>query len=422
MGNRIFSFLKRRLSGKLTLSPFVSHRLFAMDAAYLAVAFISPRLLSLFLLLAYRGYSRQLGISRKAALKNIFISPPQPFKDYEAYKDAWLISPRPHMREQTMLKVLGQKITCGFTMNGKGREMFEAKNIPLFDMPFDWIAVWLLILANYEPRRLFILSGLDDVWFLPLKLHMFTGHIAVDSYDPMGEYIKTPLRQFLTILNYKLGKNYIVRDARFKKALRRSDNRTANVCWLPDATPFDVMDRATAAQKFQDIRKIKFVSGGWVTSYGDGGILRSFQLIRALWPNAEIHLCLTQFMSVEHPYFAPLVSFMNGQEGCFVHENLQGDAYRKMLADAHVGVNLHDPNVFGEKYTEFATSMIRRSPSARVLDFAAMGCVLMTTKEHRFSEQMFKLYSPHKGVIHLSSGTKPEELTDLFRVLQERCS
>jgi hypothetical protein len=401
-------------------SLFVSHRRLIVDLALFAFAAVTPRLFTIFLVLACPRYCRQLNISRRALLRRLRKQRYCWSNSNSEFTEACLITVQPHMRERTMIKLFGSRIKHSYILSGEGHTLFTEHNIPLQHMPYDWLAVWLLIFSRYESRRLFVLSGLSDVWFMPLKAHIYKFHIAFDSYDPMNEYHSGWVLRALNFLNYRLGKNYIVRDARFKDALRKSGNWNAKICYLPDAAQLDVMDSAAIVRKFKSLDKIKFVSAGWVTSEGDGGILRSFQLIRSLWPNAEIHLCLTRFMRPEAPLFAPLVAYMNANAGCYVHYNLQGKAYQAMLDEAHVGLNIHDPNVFGENYKEFSTSMVRRSPSARTLDFAARGCVLMTNNENRYSQHVFKLHSPHKAVIHLTSKTKPEELTLLFDSIPTR--
>jgi len=402
-------------------TPFIASRLIIFDAALFVLAFISPRLFSLYVIFAYPRYRRELSLSRNALIKKVLSRSRCKSLPRQNFSEAWLISVQPHMREKTMLSVFGKKITRAYSMSGSGGVKYDQAGIPLHDIARDWIAVWLLIFEKHMPGRLFVLSGLSDAWFMPLKLHMFASHIAFDSYDPMGEYRQGKVMHLFNRLNYKLGKLYIVRDARFKKALRASKNWKAGVCYLPDATQFEIMDQKSLAKKFA-APKIKFVSAGWVTTEGDGGILRSFQLIKRLWPDSEIHLCLTQFMRPEDKLFAPLIKFMEENEGCFVHQNLQNEDYRAMLDNAHVGLNLHDPNVFGESYKEITVSMIRRSPSARVLDFAARGCILMTTREHSYSRHIFKQYSPHKAVMYLSHKTQAQELTSLIHTIRERAA
>jgi hypothetical protein len=174
--------------------------------------------------------------------------------------------------------------------------------------------------------------------------------------------------------------------------------------------------------KFAKTEPLRFICAGWVTTEGDGGILRSFQLIRRLWPTAEIHLCLTQFMPPDHPQIAPLVAYVQSQSNGYVHSNLQDQAYKELLNQAHIGLNLHDPNVFGEAYRDFSLSMVQRCPSARVLDFATRGCILMTTAEQRFAEHMFRQVSPHGVVLYLSAATQAELLPQVFAQLQERLS
>lgn len=406
----------------LGASKFTTHRRFLPDSLLVTFAWLAPRWFTIYLVFVYPAYLRHLNVGRKAIIKSMLKKQRCTSTKRDDFSEAWLITVQPHMREKTMLKTLGPKITQGFTMtlSESGQAMFAEKGIPLRHIHHDWVAAWLLIAAQYEPHKLFILSGLSDLWFMPLKLHMFKTHIAFDSYDPMGEYHKNGIMRLLNHLNYKLGKLYIIRDARFKDALRASKNWDADICYMPDATQFDMIDPQALKQKFASTDKIIFVSAGWVTSGDDGGILRSFQLIRKLWPNSEIHLCLTQFMRAEDPLFAPLVEYMNANEGCYVHHNLQADAYKTMLDKAHVGLNLHDPNVFGEPYKEFSMPMVRRSPSARTLDFAARGCILMTTKEPRYSQHMFKQYSPHQGVVHLTQHTKPEVLTSLIQKIREQ--
>lgn len=401
-------------------SLFVSPRRMVVDFGLFIFAKVAPRLFSILLIVLRPGYCRRLGISRKALLLKVLRHQCRSDERRGAFNEVWLVTVQPHMRERTMIKTFGKKITRAFGLSGEGQAMFAAIGITLEHVPRDWTYIWLMILSQYKPGRLFILSGLSDFWFMPLKVHTFGLNIAFDSYDPMGEYNNRWPMRILNYINYRYGKNYILRDARFKQALRRSRNWSSNICYLPDAIQMDIVGDVDLRKKFSTIDTLRFVSAGWVTAEGDGGILRSFQLIRALWPNAELHLCLTQFMKPEDPIFAPLITFMNQNEGCFIHYNLQNEAYQAMLDSAHVGVNLHDPNVFGEEYKEFAASMIRRSPSARILDFAARGCILMTTKEHRYSQHVFKLHSPHKAVIHLTSKTKPQDLTCLVETIRAR--
>ncbi len=406
---------------KMPSTPFIASRLIIFDAALFVLAFISPRLFSLYVIFAYPRYRRELSLSRNALIKKVLSRSRCKSLPRQNFSEAWLISVQPHMREKTMLSVFGKKITCAYSMSGPAGVKYDQAGIPMHHISRDWIAVWLLIFEKYTPGRLFVLSGLSDAWFMPLKLHMFASHIAFDSYDPLGEYRQGKVLGLLNRLNYKLGKLYIVRDARFKKALRSSKNWKAGVCYLPDATQFDIMDQKSLAKKFA-APKIKFVSAGWVTTEGDGGILRSIQLIKSLWPEAEIHLCLTQFMQPQDKLFVSLIKFMEENEGCFVHRNLQNEDYIAMLDGAHVGINLHDPNVFEEPYKELNLATIHRSPSARVLDYAARGCILMTTKEHSYSRHIFKQCSPHKVVMHLSHKTQPHELTSLIDTLRKRAT
>jgi len=391
-----------------------------VDIALLLFARLSPRFFSIALIIRYPGYLRHMGISRKRLLRKLRKKSYFQSGYRDDFSETWLITVQPHMREKTILKTFGQRITRIITLGDEGLSAFANRDIALQSIPRDWIAAWLLILANFGQERLFILSGLSDLWFMPLKVHMHRTHMAFDAYDTIAEYKNGALMPVLNRLNYRLGRHYFIRDARFKQALRRSGNWSTSVCYVPDAMQMDVIEATALIQKFQPTEKIKFVSAGWVTTEGDGGILRSFKLIRSIWPQAELHLCLTQFMRQEDPLFAPLIAYMSANEGCHVHANLQGEAYQTMLDEAHVGLNLHDPNVFDESYADFSAAMVRRSPSARILDFAARGCVLMTTKEQRYSQHVFKLHSPHKAVIHLTPKTRPEELTALFDGIRTR--
>lgn len=339
---------------------------------------------SIYLLLTQGKFCRLAGIKRWNAFKNLFKT--------HRVSGMQLISYQPHMREGMLLKLFHDKI-----MN--------------YHRGCDWKRAWLIVLANAE--REFILCSLDDLTFWPLKFHPFRKQLIFDAYDPLREYL--PGREFLTKINYKFGKRFIFRDARFKDELRRVGNTKAEVCYVPDSPQFAVM--RNYRDKFKNFEKIKFISSGWVTSHGDGGIIESLYLINRLWPNNEIHVCMTQFMQLNDERFEVLYEFMRVRSNCFLYHNLNQMDYGNLLARCHVGINLHDPLVRGNPYKEFKLDMVKKSPSMRALDYASGGLILMTNPQMRYAIRQFKKYSPHKKTIYLSTKTKPEELTNLMQAV-----
>jgi hypothetical protein len=386
----------------------------------MTTAYATPRFFSLLLALVSGRLMNRLGIARADVIKASLARSSSKIEDFDSFDEAWLIIALPHVRERTIIKAVGKKLERIVILerpDGLATQVEigdERLSTTVVGLKRDWIAVWLLMLMNYSPKRLFILASIDDFCFMPLKAHLFKENIAFDSQDPMGEYAADAFRKQLAIWNYKFGVRYIVRDPRFKGSLRRSRNRKAAICYMPDAPIFETIGKTEVQRKFRDVEKIRFVSSGWVSAEGDEGVLRTFRLIRALWPNSEIHLCLTQMMSRESPVFAPLVKFVEGCGDGFVHENLRGEAYRAVVQNSHVGIALHDPAVFGEPYEILRPALVRRCPSARVLDYAVSGCILMTTNMHRFSQHIFKLNSPHKKILNLSDKTGSDALMRLI--------
>ena len=219
-----------------------------------------------------------LGIARADVIKASLARSSSKIEDFDSFDEAWLIIALPHVRERTIIKAVGKKLERIVILerpDGLATQVEigdERLSTTVVGLKRDWIAVWLLMLVNYSPKRLFILASIDDFCFMPLKAHLFKENIAFDSQDPMGEYAADAFRKQLAIWNYKFGVRYIVRDPRFKASLRRSRNRKAAICYMPDAPIFETIGKTEVQRKFRDVEKIRFVSSGWVSAEGDEGV------------------------------------------------------------------------------------------------------------------------------------------------------
>jgi hypothetical protein len=393
------------------VTSFYSARPVEQDWRLFRLAQFSPDLFRMFVRLRFPEKMRAIGLLPRIPRQ---LPPPPPLDSFE---ECAIVTVTPHMRERTMVSRFGKRIKQAVILNSVGRDVFSQSGIPVRYHNGDWIDAWLLLFQLWKPGRLLIVSGISDFWMMPLKVHPLTDFIVFDSYDPLGEYATDANTRRVTALNYQLGKNYFLRDGRFRHALRQSGNVTARQLYLPDVPQFSTLTTAELKQKFADVATIRFACAGWSTAEGDGAILRSLRLVKKLWPNSEIHFCLTQFMRPDNPEFASLFEFIATNEGCVLHHDLQGKAYTDVLDRAHVGINLHDPNVFGEGYKVFDKKMIQRCASARVLDFAVRGCILMTTRDHVYGRSQFVRFSPHRHMFYLSQSSASGELLAMIDAL-----
>lgn len=279
--------------------------------------------------------------------------------------------------------------------------------------------MWLRIIDQYKEGDLIVIMGLSDLWFFPLKLHPYKNCIAFDSYDVVGQYSDNFLVKLISILNYQYGEYYIIRDLRFKDMLR--ERTSIRLKYIPDIPSLEILDQKKIKEKFLNTDVINFVSSGWITSNGDGGLLRSIKLIKKIWPKSVLNICFTKFMNKDDDLFKDIISYAENTDGVICHFNLDSNQYEKIIEMSHVGINLHDPIVFGEKYKIFNEDSIRKSSSKRVLDYAVKGCILMTTRQHRYSIMQFKKYSKHKKIIILNNNTNSNELIDIFNQIKYAC-
>jgi hypothetical protein len=86
-----------------------------------------------------------------------------------------------------------------------------------------------------------------------------------------------------------------------------------------------------------------------------------------------------------------------------VRSSLEGKAYWDFLNTCHIGINTHDPNVFGDPYKEFDYRYIKRSPSMRVMDYARARLMLLTTRHHRFSSYLYQQVFREGKVVNLTA-------------------
>lgn len=400
-------------------NPFYSPRTVLLDLPLICFSALAPRLFTIFLVVFFRSHCRALSISRKHAItKAIFSSHRQFVQNSRTpqFTTMDLIAPVPHMREFTFLSKFRGNLRRFVSCGGSDFGQLDLSGIERYEIPRDWVAVWLYVFEMASKESLFVCSGLSDLWFFPLKFHPYKNNLAFDSYDPINEYNPSRLLKLLSRLNYRVGINYFVRDSRFLRNLKRSGRRTFNFIKLLDSSRLPTVSTESANDKLSRMGEYPtFISSGWVTSDGDGGLLRTVTLLREIFPQSKIHLCFTEFMQKNDQLFSGLVEFGEKDKLCNIYVGLSEAAYKKLLDESHFGINLHDPIVFGEKYKNFDYAVIRRSPSSRVLDYGARGCALLTTKAHRFSTYQFKSVSPHCKVLCLTSQSKAEDFYRLGR-------
>ena len=383
-------------------NPFFSPRNPFIDLALVLIGVISTNLLAILLVLVF--FKPDQGLSRKhiikKALKNLCTSA-QRIEANSTWNKATLVTVRPHVRERCILEEYCSAIDQIIVLGNPDNAGLEHFGKPIKNVPEDWSYLYLQFFEQDENDRLIIFCALSDLWFLPLKLHPYASRFAFDSYDPIDEYNSGLTVRIIAWLNYRLGHNYIIRDPRFKYALRKSGRKEASILNVLDTPTFSQMPLERQEAKFTGRQNPVFISSGWVTSNGDGGLLRTIKLIQNLKPDAEFHICLTRFMNPLDPLFVELVSHCETNPNVHLHTNLARDKYKELLELSHFGLNLHDPIVFGENYRTFRPHAIRRSPSARTLDYATSGCILVTTQMHKFSRAQFMRFSTHKIVLDL---------------------
>jgi hypothetical protein len=326
--------------------------------------------------------------------------------------DLILISERRHNRERPILSFFGNKICRSIDLS-ESTEYFEIFQPRPSKLKKDWLSLWFYISAN--PQTRFIITSISDVTLFPLYLHPSRDRIIFDSFDIIGDIPKIPsINHYLSNIFYKFGKNYIARDGRLKAWLHRSKNYNANVVYIPDLSHIKPIEQSEIFNKFKATQRFVFVSSGWTTASDDDGILKSLKLIQSIWPDSEVHLCLTQFMTINSPHIRPLLDLINSMENWHIHNNLNAQDYNSLLKRAHFGIMLHDKCVFKSAYDNLNPAYVKRCSSARVSDYAAAGCILLSCSEFKFINCQFKKNSAHGEILYLKPNTPPAEAKQLF--------
>jgi len=386
---------------KLLKNPFSSNRSIITDIFLIFTLFISQNIFYMIVSFFYREYFKNLRLEN-GANSDILVRNTINLKSEEIYDKIWIISEVYHSREKSIVNILGNKIENLITVkkdNDKNidRDFFQKFNVRVNDYLIvdDWIFIALFIFKYSRIANGFILTSLDDLKYFPLK---FIRNICIyyDAFDTIGEARRNIFRKILTYLNYKFGNNFIIRDLRFSKEIRKHRNSKKNKCYIPDRHNKDLsITNEKILKKFTNVEKIKFVSSGWVTSNGDEGILRTIKLLNSQVENSEFHVCITYNMMKNITEVSGLIDYLTSINNGYIHYNLDNLEYEKLLLQCHFGLAVHDKRLFGEPYDELSLNYIRRSPSSRVLDYADFGCILLTSDSHRYIRYLFKKRSIH---------------------------
>jgi hypothetical protein len=387
---------------KFLKNPFSSNRSVITDLFLIFMLFISQEMFYFLLSIFYRKYLEKLCLERDTISDILFRNSKNLNKEKEIYDKIWIISEVYHSREKSIVNILGNKIENLITVkkhNDKNidRVFFQKFNVRVNDYSItdDWIFIALFILKYSSNESGFILTSLDDIRYFPLK---FIRNICIyyDAFDTIGEARRNIFRKILTYFNYKFGNNFIIRDLRFSKEIRKHRNSKKNKCYIPDRHNKDLSITAEKiVKKFTNVKKIKFVSSGWVTSNGDEGILRTIKLLNSQIENSEFHFCITYNMMKNITEMTELLDYLKNINNGHIHYNLDSTEYEQLLLQCHFGLAVHDKRLFGEPYDELSLNYIRRSPSSRVLDYADFGCILLTSDSHRYIKYLFKKRSVH---------------------------
>lgn len=388
------TFFRNQIENLKIKTPFLSKRLWWLDYVLFAVV----RKISGFIFneLIINGRSKN---NSETLIGHLKLKSDQRAY-FRSHKRILLLSADPHLREDLLIELVEANRVKGVSFSKRADEFFKKRNITFVSLRRDWLSAWIYLLREVELGDIVICSSLSDLHFTPLRWHPYRNLIWFDAYDPTGEYVKNSVIKRFDRLNKTSSVKQIIRDARFHHKARQISGRLPRI-FLPDEPTMATIPYGEMKNKFLT-SKISFISSGWITSFGDSGNLNSLKLIKKIWPEAEIHICMTKFMSKNSADFSQLIEFTKSNVDCYIHENLTGAAYQGLLDHCQVGINLHDVNVFGTGYQDYDPKMIRRSPSSRVLDYAVRGCVLLTTKNHRFAICQFKKLSPHGNVLYLS--------------------
>ncbi len=305
-----------------------------------------------------------------------------------------------HVRLSVYLKKFIDQKVIFFDIS---RSVFEDNNLTislrLRNECTNWLKLFFLNKIIADNNYNIINYSLSDLNQFPLRLLLANQpNIWFDCYDPYYYYTKNKFVLKLLIKMYSTTCSILARDLRIKKLLKIAKNNSSKICYLPDINVIPKRDLANTQFPKNGWEKIAIACSGHVSAYGDEGILETVKLIHSIIPNLEFHFCFSRNLDKKNQNIYDLVSYIEANDGFYLHQNLSGNEYLQVLDSCHFGLSLHDKYVFQLPYDFHTPEFLADCPSSRVNDYAARGLILMTTKDRKFQKRLFRNLSPH-GII-----------------------
>ena len=322
-----------------------------------------------------------------------------------------LVTDRVDDRGRSIRLTMDDKIQNIFIL-GETNLKNHAHDGRIFQIKKDWAVVWDLINHNLKENHFFIISTSDDIAYLLLRFHPLKKYIIFDSFDTIYYNTESHIKKLLSKCSFLFSDKFIFRDPRFKKMYIESGKRQKRYIYVPDQSRIKRISNLELKNKFENKERIKLISSGWVSDSGEEGILESLMLIIEKLPYVEINICMTNAM-INNIRVTQKISELSQNYNVIIHKNLSEDNYREVLYSCHLGLAVQDNIVFERPSKLSKNGYTKRCASSRVLDYAHSGCILLTTKEHRFMTYQFKKASPHREVIILDNSFNMESINKI---------